>query len=64
MYEVGSIFIYKTKEIHENILRWCVLCGLDRSCMAPTKIFDCARIDEGEKHLNTLIVIDTINQYP
>ena len=50
-HEAGCVFIYRSKEIYENILRWWVLCALDKNCIAPTDKLNCGDIYKGGKEM-------------
>jgi len=41
MFGANAIYIYRTREIYENIIYWWVLCALTKDCMAPTSDLYC-----------------------
>ena len=35
MLDAATIMVYKTEQVYNNVLKWYVLCSLDRKCIAP-----------------------------
>jgi len=41
MHGANAIYIYRTREIYENVIYWWVICALTKDCMAPTTDLYC-----------------------
>ena len=47
MFGAGALFLFNTKTIRHGIMWWCVLCSLERWCMAPfSSSFSCNFSDD------------------